>query len=143
MKFIPAKCPSCNGELQVPEDKDYVICMYCGVNVKVRDAIKVKSVPPISLKPNKKFKEGVERKDKTQQKMYTWMGYNIAICFFSFLILCFTIDVPVLSSLLAFIIAISFFLAIIFLLIGAGSGRTEAEDAAYKMTEAFEKDEEE
>ena len=48
MKFIPAKCPTCQGELQVPDDKDFIICMYCGVNVKVRDALKLsldKNIP--------------------------------------------------------------------------------------------------
>lgn len=42
MKFIPAKCPSCNGELRVPDDLDFVKCLYCGIDVKVRDAIAVK-----------------------------------------------------------------------------------------------------
>ena len=41
MEFKPAKCPSCFGELQVPDNKDFVICMYCGANVKVRDSIKI------------------------------------------------------------------------------------------------------
>ena len=41
MKFVAAKCPTCQGELQVPEDKDFVKCMYCGVEVKVREAIKI------------------------------------------------------------------------------------------------------
>ena len=143
MKFISAKCPSCNGELQVPDDKDFVMCMYCGTNIKVRDVIKVKEVPPVSLKPSKKFKEGVERKDKTQTKMYGRMWVSVIICIFSFILLCFTLDVPVLSSLLVFTIIISFIIAIIFFFLGAASGRSEAEDAAYKMTEAFEKDEEE
>jgi hypothetical protein len=41
MKFVAAKCPSCQGELQIPDDKDFVKCMYCGVEVKVRDAMKI------------------------------------------------------------------------------------------------------
>jgi len=41
MKFVAAKCPSCQGELQVPEEKDFVKCLYCGVDVKVREAIKI------------------------------------------------------------------------------------------------------
>jgi len=41
MKFIAAKCPACNGELQVPDDRDFVKCMYCGVDVKIREAIKM------------------------------------------------------------------------------------------------------
>jgi tetratricopeptide (TPR) repeat protein len=39
MKFVAAKCPSCQGELQVPDDRDFVKCMYCGVEVKVRESI--------------------------------------------------------------------------------------------------------
>ena len=41
MEFKSAKCPSCFGELQVPDNKDFVICMYCGTNIKVRDSIKI------------------------------------------------------------------------------------------------------
>ncbi|MBX7046885.1 MAG: hypothetical protein K1X86_13730 [Ignavibacteria bacterium] len=42
MKFVAAKCPSCGGDLQVPDDKDFVECEYCGADVKVRDVIKIK-----------------------------------------------------------------------------------------------------
>ena len=41
MKFIPAKCPNCQGDLQVPDDRDFVKCMYCGTDIKVRDSIKL------------------------------------------------------------------------------------------------------
>lgn len=41
MKFVLAKCPSCSGDLQVPDDKDFIICMYCGSTIKVRDAIRI------------------------------------------------------------------------------------------------------
>lgn len=43
MEFKSAKCPSCQGELMVPDNKDFVICMYCGTSVKVREAIIVYS----------------------------------------------------------------------------------------------------
>ncbi|HEY5533837.1 MAG TPA: tetratricopeptide repeat protein [Ignavibacteria bacterium] len=39
MKFQSARCPSCNGELQVPEEKDIVKCMYCGNSIIVREVI--------------------------------------------------------------------------------------------------------
>jgi hypothetical protein len=39
MKFSAAKCPQCGGDLQVPDNKDVVKCMYCGVDVVVREAI--------------------------------------------------------------------------------------------------------
>jgi DNA-directed RNA polymerase subunit RPC12/RpoP len=41
MTFKPAKCPNCAGDLQVPEDRDSVKCMYCGSDIVVREAIKL------------------------------------------------------------------------------------------------------
>jgi tetratricopeptide (TPR) repeat protein len=41
MKFIPAKCPECGGDLQIPDDRDFVKCMYCGVDIQVRDILKI------------------------------------------------------------------------------------------------------
>lgn len=40
MLFTAAKCPNCAGDLQVPEDRDSVKCMYCGSDIIVREAIK-------------------------------------------------------------------------------------------------------
>jgi tetratricopeptide (TPR) repeat protein len=40
MTFVAAKCPQCSGSLQVPDDRDVVKCMYCGVDVIVRQAIR-------------------------------------------------------------------------------------------------------
>lgn len=39
MTFKAAKCPNCAGELQVPEERDSVKCMYCGSDIIVREAI--------------------------------------------------------------------------------------------------------
>ena len=39
MNFKEAKCPNCGGDLQVPEDKNTVKCMYCGSDIVVRQAI--------------------------------------------------------------------------------------------------------
>lgn len=41
MDFQAAKCPSCNGELRIPDDRDIIKCMYCGLDIKVRDVINV------------------------------------------------------------------------------------------------------
>lgn len=38
MKFLAAVCPHCGGNLQLPDDRDVVKCMYCGVNVVVQKA---------------------------------------------------------------------------------------------------------
>jgi len=37
--FAAAKCPNCNGELQVPNDRNSVRCMYCSGEVIVRQAV--------------------------------------------------------------------------------------------------------
>lgn len=39
MGFQAAKCVQCGGALQVPDDRDIVKCMYCGVDIVVREAI--------------------------------------------------------------------------------------------------------
>lgn len=45
MPFVPATCPSCGGDLQIPEERDVVKCMYCGTDMVVRDAIKKEQGP--------------------------------------------------------------------------------------------------
>jgi uncharacterized protein (TIGR02145 family) len=42
MKFVPAKCPSCNGDLQIPDDREFVKCMYCSTDIKVREVLNVR-----------------------------------------------------------------------------------------------------
>jgi hypothetical protein len=39
MTFKAARCPNCSGDLQVPDDRDVVKCMYCGGDVIVHEAI--------------------------------------------------------------------------------------------------------
>lgn len=41
MEFIPCNCPKCGGALQIPDNKDFVKCMYCGGDIKVRDVITI------------------------------------------------------------------------------------------------------
>jgi tetratricopeptide (TPR) repeat protein len=43
MAFKAAVCPSCGGQLQVPDDRDSVKCMYCGTEIVVREAIRAGS----------------------------------------------------------------------------------------------------
>ena len=45
MAFKAATCPSCGGALQVPDDRTTVKCMYCGVDVVVREAIQLAAGP--------------------------------------------------------------------------------------------------
>lgn len=42
-RFVAAKCPSCGGDLQVPDNRDQVKCMYCGGTVITRQAIQLAS----------------------------------------------------------------------------------------------------
>ena len=39
MEFLKGVCPHCKGELQVPQDRETIICMYCGRELAVRDAL--------------------------------------------------------------------------------------------------------
>ena len=39
MEFLKGVCPHCNGELQIPEDRETIICMYCGKELSVKDAV--------------------------------------------------------------------------------------------------------
>ncbi len=47
MAFKPAKCPTCGGQLQLPDDLLTAKCLYCGVNLIVRDAIAATGGPRI------------------------------------------------------------------------------------------------
>lgn len=44
MTFKAATCPSCGGALQVNDDRATVECMYCGVEVIVREAVQAAAV---------------------------------------------------------------------------------------------------
>lgn len=41
MALVAAKCSGCGADIQVPSDRDRANCMYCGVQVIVRDAIEL------------------------------------------------------------------------------------------------------
>lgn len=41
MEFIAAICPQCTGNLQLPSNKDVLKCMYCGVEIVVKEAAKL------------------------------------------------------------------------------------------------------
>lgn len=42
MELKAMKCPTCGADLQVPDDKDYMVCPYCSTTVQVREEIKLK-----------------------------------------------------------------------------------------------------
>jgi tetratricopeptide (TPR) repeat protein len=39
MKFLPAKCPNCGGDLQLPENIERLKCMYCACDIIVKEAL--------------------------------------------------------------------------------------------------------
>ncbi len=41
--IIAVKCPSCNANLQIPDDVEFVTCEYCDTSIKVRDYIRVET----------------------------------------------------------------------------------------------------
>jgi tetratricopeptide (TPR) repeat protein len=50
MEFLDVKCPSCGGDLKVPEDRATFICGYCGTNILIRDVSKSGADPRNLLK---------------------------------------------------------------------------------------------
>lgn len=47
MKISSAKCPSCGGNLEIPDNKDYVTCHFCENTVRVRDAVPLSEINKI------------------------------------------------------------------------------------------------
>lgn len=48
MAFRSAQCPACKKDIQVPNDLDVAICMYCGQSILVKDAIHISVGPSIT-----------------------------------------------------------------------------------------------
>ncbi|TFW10568.1 hypothetical protein E4K72_00195 [Oxalobacteraceae bacterium OM1] len=48
MAFRPATCPSCNKSIQIPDDADVAICMYCAQSVVVKDAVQMSIGPNVT-----------------------------------------------------------------------------------------------
>jgi len=41
--IIAVKCPSCNANLNIPDDVEFVICEYCETSIKVRDVVRIET----------------------------------------------------------------------------------------------------
>jgi len=41
MAFRPAKCSSCGKDIQIPDDRDVAVCMYCGGSISVGNAVQI------------------------------------------------------------------------------------------------------
>ncbi|KNZ41902.1 hypothetical protein [Acetobacterium bakii] len=39
MSFVPAKCPSCNGEIQLDDQRETSFCSYCGAKILFKEVI--------------------------------------------------------------------------------------------------------
>jgi hypothetical protein len=39
VEFVPAQCPNCSGQLQLPKNRPAVKCMYCGADIAVPSAL--------------------------------------------------------------------------------------------------------
>ena len=42
MQLKAVKCPSCGADLQIPDDKDFIVCPYCSTTVQVREEVKLR-----------------------------------------------------------------------------------------------------
>ena len=73
IEFIPAKCPSCGGELRVPVNIDLVKCMYCGSDVILRDSSKVVVELGIDIQKTKALAKTAENGNNFEEayKYYT------------------------------------------------------------------------
>jgi len=40
MVLVAAVCPQCSGALQIPEERDFVKCQYCGTDIMVREPVR-------------------------------------------------------------------------------------------------------
>lgn len=50
MALIAIKCPSCGGDINLDESRDFGFCMYCGTKVSLSQRIKVEHSGEVSLK---------------------------------------------------------------------------------------------
>ena len=48
MAFRATQCPACKKDIQVPDDAEMAICMYCGQSILVKDAIHITVGPSIT-----------------------------------------------------------------------------------------------
>jgi tetratricopeptide (TPR) repeat protein len=90
MKFVPAKCPSCNGDLQIPDDREFVKCMYCGVDIKVREVLNLRydvNIPNLLKLGNSLIEAGNTKKaidtfnkilENAAENYEAWFGLGFA-----------------------------------------------------------------
>lgn len=59
MEFIEGKCPKCQGNLQMPQGRDKIICMYCGEEIDIEEAkaLKEEELAQVQAKNNKIYEK--------------------------------------------------------------------------------------
>lgn len=65
MEFINGKCPKCHGELQIPSDRDTILCMYCGEQINTSEA--ADEIPPKESIAHKAMKREAIDDEKYQE----------------------------------------------------------------------------
>lgn len=117
MELKKMKCPSCGGEISIPEDGDEIKCPYCGSNVIIDDnATEIRRIKKVEIKAKKdldeheletkKKKDTYDderdyKKKKENGKIKTWSIIMAIICL---LFTCFGFsDGKILSALIGII----------------------------------------
>ncbi|MBS1515662.1 MAG: hypothetical protein JSS63_11545 [Bacteroidetes bacterium] len=88
--IIAVKCPSCNANLEIPDDVEFINCEYCGTSIKVREIVRVETdydVPEwIKIADNaykgKNYDEAYEYYnmilEKESYRSNAWIGKGLA-----------------------------------------------------------------
>ena len=63
MEFIEGKCPKCQGVLQIPGDREKIICMYCGEEIETAAAVKQEETQKQAESEKKKKDERAYERD--------------------------------------------------------------------------------
>ena len=70
MELKKIKCPSCGGELNIPEDSDEMKCSFCGSKVIIDDkATEVRRIKKVEIKAKKELDE-YELENKKKNDSY-------------------------------------------------------------------------
>lgn len=86
INFIPATCPSCGGELRVPDNMGVVKCMYCGKDIIIQipqeetKSVNIKALLDLARTAEKlgNFEEAEKYYTQTLEidsdNIYAWLG---------------------------------------------------------------------
>lgn len=60
MALKALKCPNCNANIQVDDDRDYGFCSYCGAQVQVREVVEIRHSGTIKTEVEAQFDQLME-----------------------------------------------------------------------------------